>query len=104
MPSPGSTTAYPGSPHANICTTCCFSTLSQFWHEGRQDGPRLETNRLPRDARTLLSHRSRDAEWLERTLVEAPLMNAHWGWFHVAEDEINHRGQIRWLRARLAGA
>ena len=21
--------------------------------------------------------------------------------FHVAEDEINHRGQIRWLRARL---
>jgi hypothetical protein len=22
-------------------------------------------------------------------------------WFHVAEDEINHRGQIRWLRPRL---
>jgi hypothetical protein len=31
-------------------------------------------------------------------------MNAHWAWFHVAEDEISHRGQIRWLRARLPGA
>jgi len=28
-------------------------------------------------------------------------MNAHWAWFHQAEDEINHRGQIRWLRSRL---
>ena len=28
-------------------------------------------------------------------------INAHWAWFHVAEDEINHRGQMRWLRARL---
>jgi uncharacterized damage-inducible protein DinB len=28
-------------------------------------------------------------------------INVHWAWFHVAEDEINHRGQIRWLRRRL---
>jgi hypothetical protein len=28
-------------------------------------------------------------------------MNGHFAWFHHAEDEINHRGQIRWLRARL---
>jgi hypothetical protein len=28
-------------------------------------------------------------------------MNAHFALFHVAEEEINHRGQIRWLRARL---
>lgn len=35
------------------------------------------------------------------TLGAAPALNAHWAWFHVAEDEINHRGQIRWLRARL---
>jgi hypothetical protein len=27
--------------------------------------------------------------------------NNHFKWFHVFEDEINHRGQIRWLRARL---
>ena len=28
-------------------------------------------------------------------------MNAHFAWFHVAEDAISHPGQIRWLRARL---
>jgi uncharacterized damage-inducible protein DinB len=43
----------------------------------------------------------RDDEWLERPLARDPRMNAHWAWFHVAEDEVNHRGQIRWLRARL---
>jgi uncharacterized damage-inducible protein DinB len=50
---------------------------------------------------TLDALSKRDDEWLERTVVAAPAMNAHWAWFHVAEDEINHRGQIRWLRARL---
>ena len=44
---------------------------------------------------------ARDDEWLERSVTPAPKINAHWAWFHVAEDEINHRGQIRWLRARL---
>ncbi|MDQ6636074.1 MAG: DUF664 domain-containing protein, partial [Gemmatimonadota bacterium] len=47
---------------------------------------------------------ARDNAWLERTLRAAPAMNAHWAWFHTAEDEINHRGQIRWLRARLRSA
>ena len=50
---------------------------------------------------TLEGLAARDDAWLERTLTAAPAMNAHWAWFHVAEDEINHRGQIRWLRARL---
>jgi len=50
---------------------------------------------------TLEGLAARDDTWLERPLRAAPAMNAHWGWFHVAEDEINHRGQIRWLRARL---
>jgi len=50
---------------------------------------------------TLAALAERDDDWLERPLVAAPEMNAHWAWFHVAEDEINHRGQIRWLRARL---
>jgi uncharacterized damage-inducible protein DinB len=44
---------------------------------------------------------ARDDEWLERTVSPAPKLNAHWVWFHVAEHEIHHRGQIRWLRARL---
>jgi hypothetical protein len=50
---------------------------------------------------TLEGLAARDDAWLERTVSSAPRINAHWAWFHVAEDEINHRGQIRWLRARL---
>lgn len=50
---------------------------------------------------TLAALAQRDDEWLEAPLPIAPNLNAHWAWFHVAEDEINHRGQIRWLRARL---
>ena len=45
---------------------------------------------------------ARDEEWLLR---ESPfnktVANNYWKWFHVCEDEINHRGQIRWLRKRL---
>jgi uncharacterized damage-inducible protein DinB len=52
-------------------------------------------------AATLAALAQRDDEWLEAPLRIAPDLNAHWAWFHVAEDEINHRGQIRWLRARL---
>jgi uncharacterized damage-inducible protein DinB len=53
---------------------------------------------------TLEGLAARDDAWLERPLSAAPAMNAHWAWFHVAEDEISHRGQIRWLRARLGSA
>ncbi len=53
---------------------------------------------------TLAGLAARDDEWLERPLIAAPAMNAHFAWFHTAEDEINHRGQIRWLRKRLASA
>jgi len=50
---------------------------------------------------TLAALAERDDAWLEAPLPAAPKLNAHWAWFHVAEDEISHRGQIRWLRARL---
>lgn len=56
-------------------------------------------NAVRRD--TLDGLRPRDDAWLDRPVIVAPRINAHWAWFHVAEDEINHRGQIRWLRARL---
>jgi hypothetical protein len=52
--------------------------------------------------RTLEGLSVRDDTWLEHAVDPAPKINAHWAWFHVAEDEINHRGQIRWLRPRLA--
>ena len=51
--------------------------------------------------RTLELLANRDDAWLDAAVHIAPRINAHWAWFHVAEDEINHRGQIRWLRARL---
>jgi len=50
---------------------------------------------------TLDALATRDEAWLERSVAQAPKINAHWAWFHVAEEEINHRGQIRFLRARL---
>jgi hypothetical protein len=53
-------------------------------------------------AATLAALAQRDDAWLEAPLRIAPNLNAHWAWFHVAEDEISHRGQIRWLRARLS--
>ena len=55
-------------------------------------------------AETLAALAQRDDAWLEAPLAAKPALNAHWAWFHVAEDEINHRGQIRWLRARLPSA
>lgn len=53
---------------------------------------------------TLAALSARDDAWLEAPLRIAPTLNAHWALFHVAEEEINHRGQIRWLRARLPSA
>jgi hypothetical protein len=60
----------------------------------------LDELRRTREA-TLAALAARDDAWLEAPLRIAPALNAHWAWFHVGEDEINHRGQIRWLRARL---
>lgn len=34
-------------------------------------------------------------------MQELQKITHHWAWFHVAEDGIKHRGQMRWLRARL---
>lgn len=57
-------------------------------------------------ARTLDGLRRVDDAWLARraTLpwLREPFTH-HWAWYHVMEDELNHRGQIRWLRARPTG-
>jgi hypothetical protein len=50
---------------------------------------------------TLEGLAARNDAWLDRSVSTAPKINAHWAWFHATEDEINHRGQIRWLRKRL---
>ncbi len=48
----------------------------------------------------------RDDAWLEE---QAPFWkgqpaNNYFKWFHVLEDELSHRGQIRWLRKRATRA
>lgn len=55
--------------------------------------------------RTLAGLREQDDAWLaeERPYLGGAVTNNHYIWFHVAEDEINHRGQINWLRKRLPG-
>jgi uncharacterized damage-inducible protein DinB len=55
-------------------------------------------------ATTLAELRRRDDQWLERetSFGSGQRVNNYFKWFHVVGHEINHRGQIRWLRSRLA--
>ena len=51
---------------------------------------------------TLKELARRDDRWLDETDVwNGRQVNNYFKWFHVFEDELNHRGQIRWLRQRL---
>jgi uncharacterized damage-inducible protein DinB len=51
---------------------------------------------------TLLELGRRDDAWLEAetTFRNGQRINNYFKWFHVLGHEINHRGQIRWLRSR----
>jgi hypothetical protein len=54
-------------------------------------------------ARTLSELLALPDSWLDE---QTPFWNGlpannFFKWFHVLEDEVNHRGQIRWLRQRL---
>jgi uncharacterized damage-inducible protein DinB len=82
--------------------TDAWSAALKLGDQGREEirrhDLRFYTDELLRTREaTLAALAQRDDAWLEAP----PNLNAHWAWFHVAEDEINHRGQIRWLRARL---
>jgi len=56
-------------------------------------------------AQTLDQLRQYSDEWLWR---EAPwfdwVANNYWMWYHVYKDEINHRGEINWLKSRIPAA
>ncbi|AFZ67250.1 DinB family protein [Deinococcus peraridilitoris] len=45
----------------------------------------------------------RDDHWLlqEFDFPNGKLVNYHWAWFHVFEDELSHRGQILLIRNHL---
>ena len=52
-------------------------------------------------AKTLAELGRRDDEWLEeRSPWGGEVVNNHFKWFHVIEDEFSHRGQVRWLKSR----
>ena len=55
-------------------------------------------------ARTMSGLREKNDAWLRESFAlpwTSEPANNHWAWYHVIEDELNHRGQIRWLRSRL---
>jgi uncharacterized damage-inducible protein DinB len=53
-------------------------------------------------AKTLDELARRDDGWLEEqtSFGSGRKVNNYFKWFHVFGHEINHRGQIRWLRTR----
>ena len=53
-------------------------------------------------AKTLAELGRRDDQWLEEqtSFGSGEKVNNYFKWFHVLGHEINHRGQIRWLRGR----
>ena len=53
-------------------------------------------------AKTLEALAQREDTWLqEGTTWDIGWVNNHWKWFHVLEDEVNHRGQIRIIKKQL---
>jgi uncharacterized damage-inducible protein DinB len=53
-------------------------------------------------AKTLAELGRRDDQWLEEqtSFGSGQQVNNYFKWFHVIGHEINHRGQIQWLRSR----
>jgi uncharacterized damage-inducible protein DinB len=63
----------------------------------------LETVR----SRTFEEFAKRDDAWLHQEFQwknSGRMTNSYWCWFHVFEDEINHRGQIRLIRKNLTSS
>ncbi len=52
--------------------------------------------------RTFSEFAKRNDDWLyEQSPWGKGVANNYFMWFHVFEDELSHRGQIRWLRKRI---
>ena len=52
--------------------------------------------------RTLAELGRREDQWLEEqtSFGSGQRVNNYFKWFHIVGHELNHRGQIRWLRSR----
>ena len=55
-------------------------------------------------AKTLKALAERDDQWLEEqtSFGSGQRVNNYFKWYHVITHEVNHGGQIRWLRSRAA--
>jgi hypothetical protein len=54
-------------------------------------------------AQTLDQFRRYDDAWLWREAEwNDAIANNYWMWYHVYEDEINHRGEISWKLSRMS--
>ena len=76
------------------------------------EAARREINRRPLEhytrvldevrAQTFSEFAKRTDSWLYEQAKWGPgVANNYFMWFHVFEDELSHRGQIRWLRKRI---
>ena len=80
-----------------------LGTLGRETIRGRGLGYYLQNLHDSR-AETLAELARRDDHWLEEPLpFWGETGNRFFAWFHVLEDEINHRGQIRLLLQQLPG-
>jgi hypothetical protein len=53
----------------------------------------------------LAEFRKRDDKWLATVVTDGDFKaNNYAKWFHVAEHESNHDGQIKFLKSRVPGA
>ena len=54
-------------------------------------------------AKTLAELSRRSDQWLDEATSASSgrRVNNYFKWFHVLSHEVNHRGQIRWLRSRM---
>ena len=76
------------------------------WAATRDQTVEQHVERLTRiRERTLSGLAGKDDGWLEGTFrlpwTPEPANN-RWALYHLLEDELNHRGQIRWLKSRLS--
>ncbi|HEU0079950.1 MAG TPA: DinB family protein [Longimicrobiaceae bacterium] len=73
-------------------------------HEMRGNPASFYTDALEEvRARTLRELAARDDAWLDEVIAfsEGVDVSNHYLWFHLAEDEASHRGQVVWLLIRL---
>jgi hypothetical protein len=53
-------------------------------------------------AETLAQFQQYDDTWLwQETEWDDAIVNNYWQWYHVYEDEINHRGEMNWRLSRM---